>query len=485
MASVDLNNIQPVILCGGSGSRLWPLSRAGLPKQFLCLTGSASLFQLTVRRLTGVGTCDIQVEPPLVVTNEEHRFLAMEQMREIEIEAKQLILEPIGRNTAPALTLAALSAVETENDPILVVCPADHVIADVDEFTRTIQTAISQAADGHIVVLGVTPERPETGYGYVRSLKKQKNNTLRVVDSFVEKPDALMAKKYIDSGEYYWNAGIFVLKASVWLEALESFRTDILEASKRSWEARSVDKHFVRPEREQFSEIPADSIDYAVMEHCPDSSNFSITMLPLTAGWTDLGAWPAVWDTFPKDENGNVAVGDVIVSNSLNNLVYSSGRLVAVLGIQNLVIIETPDALLVAEKSQVVDVKKIVRELGQRARDEHLVHRKVYRPWGWYDALDEGSRFKVKRIMVKPKASLSLQKHQHRAEHWVVVKGRAEITCGKNVTLLSENQSTYIPLGEMHRLRNPDSAPLEIIEIQSGNYLGEDDIMRFEDDYGR
>lgn len=485
MAPIDIINIQPVILCGGSGSRLWPLSRSGLPKQFLCLTGNASLFQLTVRRLADIGTCELRVEAPLVVTNEEHRFLAMEQMREAEIEAKQLILEPIGRNTAPALTLAAFSAVEAGNDPILAVCPADHIITDEAQFTRTIRAAVSQAADGHIVVLGVTPDQPETGYGYIRSSENETDSAVRVVGSFVEKPDALTAKKYVDSGEYFWNAGIFLLKASVWLDALESFRADIFETSKRSWEARSIDKHFVRPECKLFSEIPADSIDYAVMEHCPNSSNFSITMVPLAAGWTDLGAWPAVWNTFPKDDNGNVVTGDVIVSNSSNNLVYSSSRLVAAVGIDNLVVIETPDALLVSERSQVVDVKKIVSELDQRARDEHLVHRKVYRPWGWYDALDEGSRFKVKRIMVKPKAALSLQKHQHRAEHWVVVKGKAEITCGKKITLLSENQSTYIPLGEMHRLRNPDSVPLEIIEVQSGNYLGEDDIVRFEDDYGR
>lgn len=480
-------NIQPVILCGGSGTRLWPLSRAGFPKQFLCLTDDESLFQLAARRLSGLGTPDNIVASPLVVTNEEHRFLAMEQLRETGIDASSFLLEPTGRNTAPALSLAALAAMETGNDPILVVTPADQTIADSGAFALAMQAAINAAADGTIVILGIAPDRPETGYGYIRVAPEIEKSALarrHPVLQFVEKPNAQTAQSYLDQGGYYWNAGMFVLKASAWLAALEAYRPDILARTRQAWGARTADQHFLRPGREEFLSIPAESIDYAVMERCPGSA-FPIAMVPLDAGWNDLGAWDAVWKALPKDEDGNAHRGDVLTTDSRNTLVHASSRLVSLVGVENLIVIETPDAILVADKSRSQNVKDIVNELHASAREEHTLHRKVHRPWGWYDCIDDGHRFKVKRIQVKPGASLSLQKHHHRAEHWVVVRGTAEITNGGNTVLLTENQSTYIPLGTEHRLANPGTIPLEIIEVQSGSYLGEDDIVRFEDTYGR
>jgi mannose-1-phosphate guanylyltransferase/mannose-6-phosphate isomerase len=474
--------VQPVILCGGSGTRLWPLSRAGFPKQFLCLTGAESLFQQAAKRLMGLGTDRIQVTDPLVVTGEEHRFLATEQLREIGVSPVAALLEPVARNTAPALTLAALAAVESGEDPVLVVTPADQTVADASAFNGAMYEAIGQAAEGAIVILGVTPDRPETGYGYIQAVVAP-TPTL-VVERFVEKPDEATARRYLAAGGYYWNAGMFVLKASVWLQAIESFRPDIAATTRAAWAQRSADAAFVRPGAAEFAAIPSDSIDYAVMERCPGSS-FPIRMAPLDAGWSDLGAWDAVWNVLPKDEQGNAHVGDVLATESSNTLVHATSRLVAVVGVENLVVVETPDAVLVADRSRSQDVKHIVNALQQQKREEHTLHRKVHRPWGWYDSIDEGGRFKVKRIQVKPKASLSLQKHHHRAEHWVVVSGTAEITCGDKIQLLTENQSTYIPLGEVHRLANPGTIPLEIIEVQSGGYLGEDDIVRFEDVYGR
>lgn len=476
-------NVQPVILCGGSGTRLWPLSRAGFPKQFLCLTGDESLFQLAARRVAGLGTADIAVTAPLVVTNEEHRFLALEQLLEMNIGADGLLLEPVGRNTAPALTLAALAAREEGDDPILVVIPADQTIADADAFSQAMRTAIRAAADGAIVILGITPDRPETGYGYIQAEAGSEKSVL-AVRRFVEKPDANTAQIYLNQGGYYWNAGMFVLKASVWLAALEAYRPDILGSTLQAWEKRVADRHFLRPGREEFLATSAESIDYAVMERCPGSA-FPISMIPLDAGWNDLGAWDAVWEVLPKDAAGNAHIGDVLTRDSCNTLVHASSRLVALVGVENLVVVETPDAVLVAEKSSVQDVKHIVNALSQQQREEHTLHRKVHRPWGWYDGIDAGDRFRVKRIQVKPGAILSLQKHHHRAEHWVVVKGTAEISCGDRTILLTENQSTYIPLGETHRLANPGTIPLEIIEVQSGSYLGEDDIVRLEDSYGR
>lgn len=474
----------PVILCGGSGTRLWPLSRTGFPKQFLCLTGNESLFQQAAKRLADLGNEDMQVTAPLIVTGEDHRFLASEQLREIGIELGCALLEPVGRNTAPALTLAALAAVEGGKDPVLVVTPADQTITDAAAFTRATQLAICEAANGSIVILGVTPDRPETGYGYIQSAQGGSSEKAFAVQRFVEKPDAATAHAYLAEGGYFWSAGMFVLRASVWLKALGEFRPDILGATKAAWSKRSADAQFVRPGKAEFVAIQSESVDYAAIERCPGSS-FPIKMVPLDAGWNDLGAWDAVWNVVPKDDQGNAHMGDVLTYDSGNTLVHATSRLVSLVGVQDLIVVETPDAVLVADKNRSQDVKHIVNQLGQQKREEHTLHRKVHRPWGWYDGIDEGGRFKVKRIKVKPGASLSLQKHHHRAEHWIVVSGTAEVTCGDKKILLGENQSTYIPLGEVHRLANPGKVPLEIIEVQSGAYLGEDDIIRFEDTYGR
>ena len=476
--------VLPVILCGGSGTRLWPLSRTGFPKQFLCLTGKESLFQQAALRLANLGNADIQVASPVIVTGEDHRFLASEQLREIGVELGFALLEPVGRNTAPALTLAALAAMESGNDPVLVVTPADQTVINAGAFTTAMQRAVAQAANGTIVILGVTPDKPETGYGYIQVNQGETNAGVNAVCRFVEKPDASTAQAYLNEGGYYWNAGMFVLKASVWLKALEQFRPDILQATQAAWEKRSSDNKFVRPGKAEFIAIPAESVDYAAMEHCP-GSNFPIKMIPLDAGWSDLGAWDAVWNVLSKDVNGNAHIGDVLSTDSKNTLVHATSRLVSLVGVENLIVVETPDAVMVADKTRSQDVKHIVIQLQKTKREEHTLHRKVHRPWGWYDSIDEGGRFKVKRIQVKPKASLSLQKHHHRAEHWIVVTGTAEITNGDKVLTLTENQSTYIPLGEVHRLANPGTIPLEIIEVQSGSYLGEDDIVRFEDTYGR
>jgi mannose-1-phosphate guanylyltransferase/mannose-6-phosphate isomerase len=478
-------NVQPVILCGGSGTRLWPLSRTGFPKQFLCLTGDQSLFQLSVRRLGNLGSEGVHVSRPLIVAGEDHRFLVLEQLREMGIHPNAVLLEPVGRNTAPALTLAALAALESGDDPILVVTPSDQTVTDDLAFTTAMQTAIHEAATGSIVILGIPPDRPETGYGYIQT---ESQNTVCEVLRFVEKPDQATAQSYLDAGGFFWNAGIFILKASTWLAALKHFRPDIANATQTSWTHGqadvSLDQKFVRPCKERFAIVPSESIDYAVMEHCPNS-HFDIKMVLLDAGWSDVGAWDAVWQISPKDVSGNVHIGDVLANDTQDTLVHARSRLVSLVGVKNLIVIETPDAVLIADKSHSQNVKHIVTALSKEKREESDLHRKVHRPWGWYDSIDEGHRFKVKRIQVNPKASLSLQKHHHRAEHWIVVKGTAEITCGDKTVLLGENQSTYIPLGETHRLRNPGSIPLEIIEVQSGSYLGEDDIVRLEDKYGR
>jgi mannose-1-phosphate guanylyltransferase/mannose-6-phosphate isomerase len=473
--------IQPVILCGGAGTRLWPLSRSGFPKQFLSLVGNDSLFQQSIKRLLGEELADSSCMP-YIVCNEEHRFLAQEQLRELRVENSTFLLESAARNTAPALTLAALAARDTGNDPILVVTPADQAINDNDAFRLAMGQAVESADEGNIVILGITPDRPETGYGYIKTGVTQEK--VAIVERFVEKPDRDTAQAYLDEGTYYWNAGLFVLKASLWLEALAFFRPDILQAIEASWAGKRVDGAFIRPDRDAFETTPSESVDYAVMEKCP-GSRFPIKMVPLNAGWSDLGAWDAVWNVSPKEEDGNALKGDVLITASRNSLVHASSRLVALVGVENLVVIETADAVLVADRSRCQEVKQIVNQLNQQSREEHTLHRKVHRPWGWYDSIDEGGRFKVKRIQVNPKASLSLQKHYHRAEHWVVVQGTAEITRGSETLLLTENQSTYIPLGDIHRLSNPGSIPLEIIEVQSGSYLGEDDIVRLEDTYGR
>ena len=477
--------VTPVILCGGSGTRLWPLSRGGFPKQFLCLTGDSSLFQQTVERLQGLESATTQATAPLIVCNEEHRFLAQEQLRESGINRAKFLLEPIARNTAPALTLAALAALDEGADPILVVTPADQAVSAVNVFTQAMKTAIAEAATGSIVILGIQPDRPETGYGYIKTgAATNAQGTVTTVERFVEKPNLETAQAYLNEGCYFWNAGIFVLKASVWLKAMETFQPEMLGKVKHAWESRQPDSQFLRPGKAEFEQVPSESIDYAVMERCPGSA-FATKMVSLDAGWSDLGAWDAVWNIQEKDADGNAHKGDVIAKDCRDTFVHASSRLVSLVGVQNLVVIETADAILVADKSRGQDVKKIVDSLKTQSREEQNLHRKVYRPWGWYDSIDGGERFKVKRILVNPKASLSLQMHHHRAEHWVVVSGTAQITNGDKVTILSENQSTYIPLGQTHRLSNPGTIPLEIIEVQSGSYLGEDDIVRFEDQYGR
>jgi mannose-1-phosphate guanylyltransferase / mannose-6-phosphate isomerase len=479
--------VTPVILCGGSGTRLWPLSRSGFPKQFLCLTGSASLFQQTVNRALRLGSDQIQTAPPLIVCNEEHRFLASEQLRETAVKQCTMLLEPVARNTAPAMTLAALAAMADGADPVLVVTPSDQAIVDEAAFASAMRAAVVEAAQGSIVILGITPDRPETGYGYIKTdpgTGAVGNLAPQDVERFVEKPDLKTAENYLKEGGFVWNAGIFVLRASVWLRALKQFQPDMLKAVEQAWQARATDALFVRPGQSDFEKVPSESVDYAVMEHCPGSL-FPIKMIRLEAGWSDLGAWDAVWNVQPKDSAGNAHKGDVIAHDCADTFVHASNRLVTLVGLQNIAVIETADAVLVADLSKSQNVKHIVNALNQTKREEQTLHRKVYRPWGWYDSIDGGARFKVKRIMVKPKASLSLQMHHHRAEHWVVVTGTAQITNGDKTVILTENQSTYIPLGQTHRLINPGTIPLEIIEVQSGSYLGEDDIVRFEDNYGR
>jgi mannose-1-phosphate guanylyltransferase/mannose-6-phosphate isomerase len=478
--------VQPVIMAGGSGTRLWPLSRAGFPKQFLVLSGDAgtrlSLFQQAVQRLQGLADADITVSEPSIVGNEDHRFLVLDQLRELNLEPSAVLLEPVGRNTAPAVTLAALSALENGTDPVLVVNSSDQTLADTAAFTAAMRTAVRLAAAGTIVILGITPDRPETGYGYIQV--DGNGEAVPAVAQFVEKPDAATAARYLAEGGYFWNAGMFVLRASVWMSALDRFRPDIAAATRRAWAARSTDAKFVRPGKAEFMAVPGESIDYAVMEKCP-GSDLAIRMVALDAGWNDLGAWEAVWQVAAKDAHGNASVGDAIVKDSSNTLVHAHSRLVSVVGLSDVVVVETADAVLVASRERSQDVKLVVNQLGAEQRGEQTLHRKVHRPWGWYDSIDSGPRHQVKRILVKPGASLSLQMHHHRAEHWIVVSGTAEVTVGDKVILLAENQSTYIPLGQTHRLANPGKVPLEIIEVQSGSYLGEDDIVRFEDSYGR
>lgn len=477
--------VQPVIMAGGSGTRLWPLSRAGYPKQFLVLAGNSSLFQQAATRLAVLANDAISVAGPVIVGNEEHRFMVLDQLRECGLEPSAVLLEPMGRNTAPALTLAALQALEDGADPVLVVTPADQTVTDGAAFTAALQQAIQQAADGAITILGITPDRPETGYGYIRATP---DDAGLAVAQFVEKPDADTAARYVAEGNYFWNSGMFVLRASVWMKALERFRPDIAAATRAAWATRKIDAKFVRPARAEFALVPSESVDYAVMEKCPGGDgvgHFALRMVALDAGWNDLGAWEAVWQVAEKDAAGNASRGDVIISDSKNTLVHATSRLVSVVGLSDVIVVETADAVLVADRSRSQDVKNIVARLHAEKRGEQTLHRKVHRPWGWYDSIDSGERFQVKRIMVKPGASLSLQMHHHRAEHWIVVTGTAEITNGDKVLLLSENQSTYIPLGQTHRLANPGKVPLEIIEVQSGSYLGEDDIVRFEDTYGR
>jgi mannose-1-phosphate guanylyltransferase/mannose-6-phosphate isomerase len=489
----------PVILCGGSGTRLWPLSRAGFPKQFLALSGNLenkTLFQEAVERLNQFGTESIALGGTLIVTNEDHRFLVLDQLSEMAQINATLLLEPVGRNTAPAITLAALyiseSLIDDEHDPILVITPADQAIQNADTFRNALQNCIrvvsGDAGNKTIAVLGITPRAPETGYGYIKRATSVGSFAEYTVEQFAEKPNLETAKAYLEGGNHFWNSGMFVLRASTWLSALNEFRSDIFKATQKAWDQKTNDKAdgttFVRPNAALFSSIPSESIDYAVIEKCP-GSQYQVKMVELDAGWNDLGSWGAVWQVGNKDADGNVVSGDVLLSNSSNTLVHASSRLVTAVGLDNIIVIETADAILVTDRSKSQDVKNIAHQLEIRQREEKNVHRKVARPWGWYDSVDEGERFKVKRIQVKPGASLSLQMHHHRAEHWIVVKGVAEITNGDQVITLAENQSTYIPQGQTHRLTNSGTTPLEIIEVQTGIYLGEDDIVRFEDVYGR
>ena len=436
----------------------------------------------------------------LVVTNEDHRFLVLDQLRDMTNIQATLLLEPLGRNTAPALTLAALSAQDVSKqgdgglaDPILVITPADQTVKNTQAFVKALQDCVAVVeADPHnltIAILGITPTAPETGFGYIKRGGVLGVHQECTVEKFVEKPDVKTAEQYLTDGHYFWNSGMFVLRASTWLAALKEFRNDILTATEKSWAARAQDRAeqttFVRPGKEEFKAIPSESIDYAVIEKCPSSNRYQVKMIELNAGWNDLGAWDAVWQVGKQDPQGNVTSGDALLSDTKNSLVHASGRLVSAVGVENLIIIETADAVLVTNRNNSQDVKHIVAKLEEQKREEKNLHRKVARPWGWYDSVDEGERFKVKRIQVKPGASLSLQMHHHRAEHWIVVKGTAEITNGDQTITLTENQSTFIPQGQKHRLANPGKTPLEIIEVQSGSYLGEDDIVRFEDTYGR
>lgn len=477
-----MQQVLPVVLSGGSGTRLWPLSREKFPKQLLSLLDERSMLQATLTRIDGLdGVLD-----PLVVCNEEHRFVVAEQLRQLG-KAGRIVLEPLGRNTAPAMTLAALEAVRDGADPVLVVMPADHVIVDVEAFRQAVVNAVALAATGLVVTFGITPDCPETGYGYIRRGARCADSPAAFeLDAFVEKPRRELAEAYLESGDYLWNSGLFVMRASVWLAALERCRPDILGACRDAMAGGGRDGDFIRVATDAFAACPSDSIDYAVMERLGSvPGDAKCVVVPLSAGWSDVGTWDALWKVLPKCDAGNAIRGDVMLESCRDTLVVAESRLVACIGISNLVVVETDDAVLIVQHEASQDVKKIVERLKAERRSVAQWHRKVYRPWGWYDGVDAGPRFQVKRIWVKPGASLSLQMHHHRAEHWVVVSGTARVTRGEDVFLVTENQSTYIPLGISHRLENPGIVPLEMIEVQSGSYLGEDDIVRFEDSYGR
>lgn len=475
-------NLQPIILCGGAGSRLWPLSREQYPKQLLVLSGNESMLQATAARVdASIAAADRQVLPPIVVSNEDYRFITAEQLREAGHTQATIVLEPKGRNTAPAVTLAAMVALEAGTDPVLLVMPADHIINDVSAFRAAVVRGMVYADAGKLVTFGILPTRPETGFGYIRAGTAQAGGGREIL-AFVEKPDAATAERYVSSGEYFWNAGIFMMRASVWIAQLGALKAAMLDACQAAFAARTRDRDFLRVGAAEFAACPADSIDYAVMEKLPPGLG---VVIPLAAGWSDVGAWDALWQIGDKDGDGNVLRGDVMTVDTHDTLAISQSRMVACVGLIEMVVVETPDAVLVAHKNHMQQVKDVVMRLKREGRSEADAHRKVYRPWGYYDSVDAGGRFQVKRIVVKPGAALSLQMHHHRAEHWIVVSGTARVTRGDESFLVSENESTYIPLGTQHRLQNPGKVPLEIIEVQSGSYLGEDDIVRFEDTYGR
>ena len=472
----------PVILSGGSGTRLWPLSRSSYPKQFLSITEEKTLFQLTLERISNLKQSLINFQNPFIVTNEVHRFIVAEQLRQQKVSAK-ILLEPVAKNTAPAIAAAAELALSYGEDPVLLILAADHVIEQQDAFNQSIEIGLAAAEAGQLVTFGVVPSSPETGYGYIKAagmVQKDQHIQAYAVERFVEKPDVKTAQSYLDAGSYLWNSGMFMFKASVYLQELEKYNPAIVKSAKASVANSKNDLDFIRLDKESFEQSLDDSIDYAVMEKTDKA-----VVVPLNANWSDVGAWKSVWEVSAKDENGNVLRGDTIVEGTTNTLVHAEHRLVSILGLDDVVVIETSDAVLVANKNKVQDIKKIVEQLKKTHRSEVDQHRKVYRPWGSYDSINNGSRYQVKCIVVNPGQKLSLQMHHHRAEHWIVVNGTAKVRKGDETVLLTENQSIYIPLGETHALENPGKVPLELIEVQSGSYLGEDDIVRFEDLYGR
>lgn len=474
----DSISITPVVLCGGSGTRMWPLSRGGYAKQFLSLVGEASLLQQTVSRLSTIPS----VEPLLLIANHEQRFMVAEQLRSAGVEWGRIVLEPVARNTAPAVAAAALLAQQSGEQSIMLVLPSDHMVQNVEAFCKLVETGGRVAQTGKLVTFGIVPDRPHTGYGYIRRGESLDIDGLAyAVDRFVEKPDSKRAEQFIDDGNYYWNSGMFMFRADVYLQELERHHPQMLAQVRAAVDSGQLDLDFLRLDTKAFETCPSDSIDFAVMEKSDNTALVEADAL----GWSDIGSWEALAEVTPADEAGNNVIGDVIVHNADHCYLRSEHRMVAVVGVSDLVVVETADAVLIAHKNSSQDVKKIVEQLNVAGRRESVSHRKVYRPWGSYEGLDEGDRFQVKRIIVKPGASLSLQKHFHRAEHWIVVKGTARVVNGDQEILLTENQSTYIPLGTVHRLENPGKLPLELIEVQSGAYLGEDDIVRLQDNYGR
>ena len=464
----------PVILSGGAGTRLWPLSREMYPKQLLALAGKLTMLQDTVTRLAGIAGA----QPPIIVCNEAHRFTVAEQIRTLGVTASAILLEPAGRNTAPAVALAAFKAQQLDPDATIVVAPADHVIRMLRVFQTAAETAAALAEEGKLVTFGIVAHAPETGYGYIR--RSEGAGPAYPVAQFIEKPPLDMATQFVASGDYYWNSGMFVFKAARYLAELAVYAPDILEASQAAFAAAKSDLDFSRIDKTEFEKCRSESIDYAVMEKTRDA-----VVLPLDAGWSDVGSWSSLFDALPADEEGNVLQGDVMVHDTHDCYVHSTSRLVAAVGMDDHIIVETKDAVLVAPKERVQDVKELVTMIKKAGRSESAWHREVFRPWGSYDSIDNGDRFQVKRLSVKPGGVLSLQMHHHRAEHWIVVQGTARITCNDKTFLLSENESTYIPIGATHRIENPGKVPLRIVEVQSGSYLGEDDIVRFEDNYGR
>ncbi len=468
--------IIPVILAGGTGTRLWPLSRELYPKQFLPLVNEHTMLQNTARRVE----CMPRITAPLVICNEEHRFMVAEQLRALDLAPAALILEPVGRNTAPAVAVAALYVQAQWEDPLMLVLPADHVISDPEAFRDAVAQVVPHAEAGRLITFGIVPETPETGYGYIKAGAPLDDSGIATVERFVEKPDAVTAQTYLNAGHYFWNSGMFLFRASSFLQELDRFAPEIHRACQQALKAGQADMDFLRLDEAAFNACPSDSIDYAVMEK---TSNAAV--MPLHVGWNDVGSWSALWEIGERDENGNVFNGDVLAVDTRDSYVHSEDRLVATVGVTDMVVVETTDAVLVAAKDRVQDVKAIVKRLKLEEREESHSHRTVYRPWGAYYCIDVAQRFQVKHITVNPGASLSLQMHHHRAEHWTVVGGTARVTKDDDVSLLTEDQSIYIPIGTRHRLENPGKIPLELIEVQSGSYLGEDDILRFDDVYGR